>query len=446
VDSVRLSAPTAPMEELTPGYKWTEVGVIPEDWLVASLGEIGKFKNGINMPKENFGHGFPFVNLMDVFGVPKVSPETSTFGLINSTPTERKLYDLQAGDVLFVRSSVKPTGVGLTALILETLPNTVFSGFLIRYRSRGELTPEFSEHCFWEENFRKRVIANSTVSANTNINQEVLKRLQIGFPPDCAEQRAISEVLSDVDRLLGALEVLIAKKKDIKQAAMQQLLTGRTRLPGFSGEWETTQVKNVITRYFCGPSPTCEERNIDGSEEWGVLKTTAATIENGWDWRKHKVLPRTFWGQDHLKVNARDVIITKAGPRHRVGIAVWVDHVPDRVIVSGKMIGLRLDLNRVVPLILAAALQARETQLFLDQRTTGMAESQVNFENTTLLDAPIKLPPIDEQRAIASFLSDMDTEITALEKRRDKTRAIKQGMIQQLLTGRVRLVKPEVAA
>jgi type I restriction enzyme S subunit len=113
------------------GYKQTDVGVIPEDWEVKSLGELGHFKNGINKGKQDFGHGFPFVNLMDVFGVPKVSAEAN-FGLVNSSVAERNLYELRGGDVLFVRSSVKPEGVGLTTLIPEDFPDTVFGGFLIR--------------------------------------------------------------------------------------------------------------------------------------------------------------------------------------------------------------------------------------------------------------------------------------------------------------------------
>ena len=90
--------------------------------------------------------------------------------------------------------------------------------------------------------------------------------------------------------------------------------------------------------------------------------------------------------------------------------------------------------------MLAAAIGSRETQMYLDQRTTGMAESQVNFENDALLDSPIRIPDISEQRAIAAVLSDMDAELTALEARRDKTRALKQAMMQELLTGRTRLV------
>jgi type I restriction enzyme S subunit len=82
------------------GYKQTEVGVIPTDWDVKLLGELGKFKNGINKGKEDFGHGFQFINLMDVFGIPKVSASTSDFGLVNSSAAERKLYELKNGDVV----------------------------------------------------------------------------------------------------------------------------------------------------------------------------------------------------------------------------------------------------------------------------------------------------------------------------------------------------------
>ena len=132
--------------ELRESYKLTEVGVIPEDWIIKPLGELGKFKNGINKGKDDFGHGFPFVNLMDVFGIPKISTSTTEFGLVNTTAAERDLYELRGGDVLFVRSSVKPEGVGLTTLIPQDLPNTVFSGFLIRFRECGLLELGFKEH------------------------------------------------------------------------------------------------------------------------------------------------------------------------------------------------------------------------------------------------------------------------------------------------------------
>lgn len=134
----------------------------------------------------------------------------------------------------------------------------------------------------------------------------------------------------------------------------------------------------------------------------GVLGTTAATKENGWDWTKHKTLPRAFWNKPQIELKKGDVIVTKAGPRNRVGVTAWVHYVPPRIIPSGKMIALRPRSDKVVPLMLAAAIAARDAQTYLDQRTTGMAESQVNFENIALLEAPIRIPPIEEQNAIAA--------------------------------------------
>ena len=213
------------------GYKQTEIRVIPEGWNVNELGNLGKFKNGINKGSEDFGHGSPFVNLMDVFGVSSIS-EVEHLGLMNSNDAEKKAYDLKKGDVLFIRSSVKPSGVGLTTIVTKDLTNSVYSGFLIRFRSI-KLETSFKKYCFSEEKFRQSVIVSSTVSANTNINQDTLKKLLLAYPELSVEQRLIAQVLSDVDALIAALDKLIAKKRNLKTATMQQLLTGKKRLPGF---------------------------------------------------------------------------------------------------------------------------------------------------------------------------------------------------------------------
>lgn len=211
------------------GFKQTEVGMIPSDWDICELGKIGKFKNGINKEKKDFGFGYPFVNLLNVFGISSID-SSKELNFINSNDEERKLYSLRKGDILFVRSSVKPSGVGLTTLIKENLPNTVFSGFLIRYRDEGQISNEYKEYCFHENGFRNRLIANSTVSANTNINQEALKNLIVILPPTKAKQTRIAAILSDMDAEIATLETKLEKYKQIKQGMMQNLLTGRIRL------------------------------------------------------------------------------------------------------------------------------------------------------------------------------------------------------------------------
>ena len=210
--------------------KMTELGEIPEDWEVNRLGELGSFKNGISKASEDFGFGFPFVNLMDIFGITKIS-ETNHLGLINSNIIEQNSYSLKEGDVLFVRSSVKLEGVGLTTVIKKDLDKTVYSGFILRFREIGnELTTDFKEYVFYNKVFRDSLISSSTVSANTNINQPALKTLIIVYPSSKEEQNAIANVLSSMDKEIETLNTKLEKYRNLKTAMMQQLLTGKIRL------------------------------------------------------------------------------------------------------------------------------------------------------------------------------------------------------------------------
>lgn len=268
--------------QLPEGYKQTEIGVIPEDWDVKEFGNLGKFKNGINKSSEDFGYGSPFVNLMDVFGINFIEDNTH-LGLVNSNEIEKKVYDLRKGDVLFIRSSVKPSGVGLTTVINCDLVDTVYSGFLIRFRDSGCLEKDFKKYCFSEEKLRQRVIANSTVSANTNINQDNLKKIPIAYPKSIKEQHAIAQTLSDVDALIASLDKLIAKQRHLKTATMQQLLTGKKRLPGFGKAINNEQ----LTIDNDGDSATSEDNcqlSINNYQlPKGYKQTEVGVIPDDWD-------------------------------------------------------------------------------------------------------------------------------------------------------------------
>lgn len=224
---------TGAMQELLTCQK--RIGTFNDEWITVKLGQIGEFKNGINKGEGDFGFGYPFINLMDVFEKPTTF-NSQNLGLINSTSAERKTYELKDGDVIFVRSSVKPTGVGLTTVINKDLENTVYSGFLIRFRDDGTLNKEYKVHCFFEEGFRKKIIESSTVSANTNINQSVLKMLEIKIPSSHDEQTAIAKILSAMDNEIQELERKLMKYKMLKQGMMQSLLTGKIRLTSKKNE------------------------------------------------------------------------------------------------------------------------------------------------------------------------------------------------------------------
>jgi type I restriction enzyme, S subunit len=197
--------------------------------------------------------------------------------------------------------------------------------------------------------------------------------------------------------------------------------------------WRRTTVGDVTARHFSGPSPTCDERNIQSPDEWGLLKTTAITWA-GWDEAAHKVPPRPFWGNTNIEVHSGDVLVTKAGPRHRVGVVVHVPSTQPRLMVSGKMIGLTPKADAVLPRLLAGVLATEAPQKYLDHRTTGMAESQVNFSNESLLSTPIVLPPASEQHRIADILDAVDSAIRSTDRLIAKLLLLKRGLIHDLLT------------
>ena len=190
------------------------------EWEEKLLSEIGTFKNGLNKDKESFGFGFPFVNLMDVFG--KKVVETKNLGLVDASDKDLDNYNLKKGDVLFIRSSVKAEGVGQTALVTEDLENVVYSGFLIRFRDRHGLDLGFKKYCFMNNSFRLKLLAKSTTSANTNINQESLSELSIKLP--CLEEQTkIANFLSAIDQKIEVVSQQIEQAKQWKKGLLQQM-------------------------------------------------------------------------------------------------------------------------------------------------------------------------------------------------------------------------------
>jgi len=201
--------------------KQSSFGEIPSNWSLQSLGSLGDFKNGINKDKSKFGYGKPFVNLMDVFGYKELF--LKDFDLVDVTQKELEAFDVRKGDVLFVRSSVKPSGVGLTTLVQDSLPNTVYSGFIIRFRSHStHLTHTFKKYCFYEKRFRVSLCSRSTISANTNINQESLKILEIPIPP-LEEQHEFNSRMNHYENLLNMSEKSIETSKKMLKSLINQV-------------------------------------------------------------------------------------------------------------------------------------------------------------------------------------------------------------------------------
>lgn len=398
--------------------------MIPEEWEVKKLGEFGKFKNGINKSEENFGFGYPFVNLMDVFEHSMID-KSRELGLINSTVTDRKVYDLKAGDVLFIRSSVKPSGVGLTAVLLDDLEDTVFSGFLIRFRDMGALDARFKKHCFFSERFRRSLISSSTISANTNINQNALKVLTIPLPPTKTEQNAIATALSDADSLISGLKTLIAKKRAIKEGAMKELLKPKDT-------WAETTLGEL------GPF-------LKGS---GVTRSQAKSgelpcIRYGEIYTHHDDFIREFnsWisrdvAESALLLKKGDILFAGSGEtKAEIGKAVAF-LFEEEAYAGGDIVVLRpLDVDS-----LFLGYYLNTPWINAQKASRGQGDAVVHIHASALASITLVLPTPKEQSAIATILSDMDAEIATLETKLQKARAIKAGMMAELLTGKIRLI------
>ena len=284
-----------------------------------------------------------------------------------------------------------------------------------------------------------------TLLAGSNypaINKGDVEKLRVACPPTLTEQRAIAAVLSDADELIGSLEALIAKKRDIKQAAMQQLLTGRTRLPGFGGEWEQRRLGDHLRFLRHGAIPRSD---LIGN---GTVKYLHyGDIHKAGDvYLDPSVRPMPSLAADRAssldRLDNGDLVFVDASEDiEGVGKSVEVKGLRGQQIVSG----LHTIAARFRKHVLADGFKAylQFCPAFRHHLRRLAAGTKVYATNRAhIASAEIPLPPLTEQQAIATVLSDMDAEIAALEQRLDKTRAIKQGMMQQLLTGTIRLPIP----
>ena len=230
------------------GYKQTELGIIPQDWDARPIGDFFKFKNGLNKAKEFFGYGSPIVNYMDVYKNRGLY-STNIHGRVDVTHQEIQSFSVKKGDVFFTRTSETVEEIGITSVLLNDLKNGVFSGFILRARpTNNDLEDIYKQYCFSSERVRKQIQEKSTYTTRALTNGRVLSKVKIFYPPK-SEQTAIATVLSDSDTLIEHLEKLIDKKKAIKQGSMQQLLTGKKRLPGFSGKWEVKKLGDIAEIY-----------------------------------------------------------------------------------------------------------------------------------------------------------------------------------------------------
>ena len=417
------------------GYKQTEVGLLPEDWEVLPISALTTdFRGGAPLKPTDFtDRGVKVLPKGGVgrTGFLRIAERDIQYCRIEYADAHPRNQVDKAYTIVVLRDLV-PSGPSIGLMVEigteETfvLAQGVYGFKVNRVRADARYLIQLS-NTSWYRNLANNIMVGSTQVHITN----TAYRKAVLPVPSLLEQRAIATALSDVDALLSKLDALIAKKRDLKQAAMQQLLTGQTRLPGFSGEWEVKTIKSIVQ------SPVTDGPHM--TPQFLATGIPFLSVNNLVGNKIDLSDLRFISQQDHdefskkCKPRKGDVLLGKAASVGKVAIVET-----DIEFNIWSPIALIRIANENVPLFIYYQLQSAGLGRQIALLTNSSSQGNIGMGDIERLE--LSLPPFDEQTAIATVLSDMDAELTALEARRDKTRAIKQGMMQELLTGRIRLV------
>ncbi|MDD2610954.1 MAG: restriction endonuclease subunit S [Giesbergeria sp.] len=411
-------------EQIKPGYKRTEVGMIPEEWRVETIGSIFYLKQGVQTPvelqsaikKEDY---IRFIRIVDL-----TDPSISWRYIKNPG----KDHHISSNDLFMVRyGSPGLLGLGFSGVIANNL---------FRLIPKKEISVNF--YYQYIKNKKAEIVEISGSSTMPAVNFGTLSALAVLSPP-LAEQRAIAAALSDVDALLAQLDQLIAKKRDLKQATMQQLLTGQTRLPGFSGAWQVKRLGDVGS---CLRGVTYKGDNDLSPHDTSYTKRLL---------RSNNVQSATVVLDEVQFVNSRcvsvqqilqkdDILICMAnGSKSLVGKAGIFNVADGHEYTYGAFMAcFRTEATTFNSSFVFYLFQTGKYKNYINNLLAGSSINNLNPSSIESLE--FNIPQIAEQTAIATILSNMDAELATLQARRDKTHALKQGMMQELLTGRIRLV------
>ena len=396
--------------EVRPGYKQTEVGIIPDDWEAPSVADFASFTSGKGIKVSTLrdrSSDFP----IPVFGGNGIAGYTTTalltepsviVGRVGQKCGEVYITDGPAwvtDNALYPRYFRQPTNINYLALALR-------AAGLNDLKNRNDLPL---------------------------VTQSIVHTLRVAWPPTLGEQTVIVRTLSDVDALLGGLDRLIAKKHDLKQAVMRQLLTGRTRLPGFTSKWEVVRLGEV-SQMASGGTPLS---SVSAYYNGGIPWVSISDMTKG-----GKVVYAT---ERNLTVAGLANSTARMFPIGTVLYAMYaslgecsIAGIP--LCTSQAILGIQPRENLVAEFLFYFLVSMKSLV-----KTLGQQGTQANLNKGMVQNFQVPLPTASEQTAIAVVLSDMDAELEALEQRMVKTRALKQAMIHELLTGKTRLISQEAS-
>jgi type I restriction enzyme S subunit len=423
--------------EVEARYEKTETGILPEDWesqtVLGVCRQIIDFR-GRTPRKLGMDWGGGDIPALSASNVKKGYIDLSAECYFGSEALYKRWMtrgDVRRGDIVFTTEAP----LGNVALIPDSNKYILSQRTVLLQIDPEQSSSQFLFQFLLSEQFQKVLADYSSGSTAKGIQRKKLEQLPLPKPP-LVEQEAIAKVLSDVDELIAAQERLIAKKRDIKQAVMQQLLTGQTRLPGFSGAWRQIRLGEtaVLKARIGWQGLTTAEYQTSGDFS---LVTGTEIREGKVDWNSCFYVSRDRYDQDrNIQLHPRDVLVTKDGT---IGKAAFVRELPRPATLNSGVFVIRPIRQAFDAGFFFRILRSARFFEFLNNLSAGSTINHLYQKD--FVHFQFEVPPtLDEQRQIADIFDNMDEEIRILEVRLAKTRELKLGMMQQLLTGKVRLV------
>ena len=407
-------------------FKDTEIGKIPEEWEVRTINSFCSVKTG---PFGSMLHAEDYV----AKGTPIVTTEHFKNGILPLVGKDipqvgiedlkrMSSYTLTKDDIVFSRVG----SVDINALVTVRQKGWLFSGRVLRVRPFKQTDSLYLHYGLLKHSVRSDIVSRAVGLTMASINTKILGETELSLPP-LNEQRRIASALTSIDNLIASLGKLIEKKKNIKQGAMQQLLTGKTRLKGFTEPWVYRKISEIATTSSGGTPSRSIPNYYYGDIKW----FTTTELKDNYLYDSVEHITREALNNSSAKMFSANTILMAM-----YGATIGKLGVLKEPSTTNQAC-CAIKCNDIVEIFLFYILLYNRKSII----EKGCGAGQPNISQAIVNELSFLVPPCEkEQQAIATILTKMDDEITALEAKRAKYEAIKQGMMQQLLTGKIRLI------
>ena len=420
-----------------PGYQQTEVGVIPDDWETSPLSEKARVIDSLHKTPNFCESGYPMVRVADI--KPGNLRLDETLKVSDAVFEEfTRNYKPKRGDIVLSRVG----SYGVSSFVETDEPFCLGQNTVV---IESKVPSRFLYYALNANYIREQIEDGSYGSGYKSLSLKNIKELTVALPSTISEQEKLAQALSDVDALIAALDKAIAKKRHLKTATMQQLLTGKKRLPGFGAgkgyqkteigtipeDWNVKHLKDALKT---NPRYGINAAAVPYRDSLPIYIRITDISEAGY-FAPESLVSVNQENSDQYYLEEGDLVFARTGAS--VGKSYLYNPNDGKLVFAGFLIRIRPNENILLPDYLS---QYVRTKAYWDWvQLMSMRSGQPGINGNEYGQLLVPFPDMKEQRAIATVLSDMDAEIAALETRRAKTQALKQGMMQQLLTGKVRL-------